>query len=114
MPKTKKVKSTITENGETREVEIEVPDVEVSWGKPEDRRLVGSRMPRVDGYAKVTGKAKYTYDINLPGMLHGDIVRSPHAKARIKAIDLEPARAMPGVRAVLALKEPGTMVRFAG
>lgn len=114
MPKTKKVKSTITENGETREVEIEVPDVEVSWGKPENRRLIGSHMTRTDGRDKVTGRAKYTYDINLPGLLHGDIVRSPHAKARIVAIDLEPAKAMPGVRAVLALKEPGTMVRYAG
>lgn len=114
MPKTKKVKSTITENGETREVEIEVPDVEVSWGKPETRRLIGSHMQRVDGVEKVTGRAKYTYDINLPGMLHGKIVRSPHAKARITTIDLGPAQAMPGVKAAITLKEPGAAVRFAG
>ena len=114
MPKTKKVKSTITENGETREVEIEVPDVEVSWGKREDRKNVGSRMTRVDGADKVTGRAKYTYDIDLPGMLWGRILRSPHAKARITAIDLEPAKRMPGVKAAMTLKEAGATVRFAG
>src|SRR3990170_4994566 len=110
MPKTKKVKSTVTENGETKEVEIEVPDVEVSWGKREDRKTVGTRYTRLDGYEKVTGKAKYTYDINLPGMLHGKILRSPYAKGRITAIDLEPAKAVPGVRAVMLLKQPAKSV----
>jgi xanthine dehydrogenase YagR molybdenum-binding subunit len=112
--KTKKVKSTITENGETKEVEIEVPDVEVSWGKPEERKILGTRYTRVDAVEKVTGRAKYTYDINLPGMLRGKICRSPHAKARIVSIDLEPAKRIPGVRAAVTIKEPGQYVRFAG
>lgn len=112
--KTKKVKTTITVGGQEQEIEVEVPDVEVSWGKPEDRKILGTSYPRADGYAKVTGRAKYTYDINLPGMLHGKILRSPHAKARITAIDLGPAKAMPGVRAAMTLKEPGALVRFAG
>src|SRR4028119_1295476 len=68
-PKTKKVKTTVTVNGQEKEVEIEVPDVEVSWGKKEDRREVGKRVSRLDGWDKVTGRAKYTYDVNLPGML---------------------------------------------
>ncbi len=114
MPKTKKVKTTVTVNGEEKEVEIEVPDVDVSWGKPEERKILGTHYTRVDGYDKVTGRAKYTYDINLPGMLHGKILRSPHAKARITAIDLGPAKALPGVKAAMTIKEPGAMVRFAG
>ncbi len=56
--KTKKVKTTVTVNGQEKEVEIEVPDVEASWGKKEDRKAVGSSMTRVDGFAKVTGRAK--------------------------------------------------------
>ena len=113
-PKTKKVKSTITVNGEEKEVEIEVLDVEASWGKPEDRKYVGSRMTRLDGYDKVTGRAKYTYDINLPGMLNGAILRSPHAKARITAINIDAAKALPGVKSVLKLKDAGAIVRYAG
>jgi xanthine dehydrogenase YagR molybdenum-binding subunit len=113
-PKTKKVKSVITVAGQEKEVEVEVPDVEASWGTPKDRKAVGSRMPRRDGWDKVTGRAKYTYDVNLPGLLHGAILRSPHAKARIKSIDLTPAERYPGVKAVLAIKKVGDVVRYAG
>lgn len=112
--KTKKIKTTVTVNGQEKEVEIEVPDVEASWGKKEDRHAVGSRMTRVDGLAKVTGRAKYTYDVNLPGMLWGKILRSPYAKARITSIDLEPAKRLPGVRGAMTLKEPGALLRYAG
>lgn len=113
-PKTKKVKTTITVNGQEKEVEIEVPDVDVSWGKRSDRKTVGSRMTRLDGYDKVTGRAKYTYDIQLPGMLHGKILRSPHPMARIASIDLSPAERIPGVKAVIGLKSAGQLVRFHG
>jgi len=113
-PKTKKVKSTITVNGQEKEVEIEVLDIDASWGKPEDRKYVGTRLPRIDGYDKVTGRARYTFDINLPGMLSGAILRSPHAKARITAIDVEPAKRVPGVRSVLKLKDAGQLVLYAG
>lgn len=114
MLKTKKIKSTVTVNGEEKEVEIEVPDVEASWGKKSDRKILGTSYTRLDGWDKVSGRARYTFDVNLPGMLVGQILRSPHAKARIVSIDLEPARRMPGVSAVLAIKEPGALVRFAG
>jgi xanthine dehydrogenase YagR molybdenum-binding subunit len=113
-PKTKKVKTTMTVNGMEREVEIEVPDIEASWGKKTERKNVGSRTTRRDGYDKVTGRAKYSYDINLPGMLHGRMLGSPVAKARITEIDLEPAKKIPGVRAVIALKQNGATVRYHG
>ena len=113
-PKTKKVKSTVTVNGQEKEVEIEVPDVQATWGTQADRHAVGSRMTRVDGWDKVSGRAKYTYDVALPGMLEGRIVRSPHAKARITRIDLSRAQAEPGVKAVMKIKNEGQLVRYAG
>ncbi|MGK7312042.1 MAG: molybdopterin cofactor-binding domain-containing protein [Candidatus Longimicrobiales bacterium M2_2A_002] len=63
--------------------------------------IIGERLSRVDGMAKSTGRAVYTDDIALPGMLHGRILRSPHAHARILSIDASEAEAMDGVRAVI-------------
>ena len=61
---------------------------------------IGTRTPLIDGIDKVTGRARYTADIAAPGALVGRILRSPHAHARIVAIDTSAARALPGVRAV--------------
>ncbi|MEJ2186503.1 MAG: molybdopterin-dependent oxidoreductase, partial [Gemmatimonadota bacterium] len=63
--------------------------------------VIGSRLGKVDGIAKSTGRALYTDDIALPGMLHGRILRSPHAHARILSIDASEAEAMDGVHAVI-------------
>ena len=63
--------------------------------------VVGTRPIRHDGVEKVTGVARYGADIQLTGMLHGKILRSPHAHARIKSIDTSKAAAFPGVYAVL-------------
>ena len=63
--------------------------------------VVGTRPIRHDGLEKVTGVARYGADIQLTGMLHGQILRSPHAHARIKSIDTSKAAALPGVSAVL-------------
>ena len=63
-------------------------------------RVVGTRPIRHDGLEKVTGAAKYGADIQLSGMLHGKILRSPHAHAVIKSIDTSKAEALPGVMAV--------------
>ena len=67
--------------------------------------VVGSRPIRHDALDKVTGRAKYGADINMPGMLHGKILRSPHAHARILSIDTSKAEALPGVKAVLTSKD---------
>ena len=64
-------------------------------------KVVGTRPVRHDGTDKVTGRAIYGADIQLPGLLHGKILRSPHAHARIKSIDTERASAHPGVLAVM-------------
>ena len=62
---------------------------------------VGKSVPRVDGVEKVTGHATYTVDVDLPGMLHGAVLGSPFAHARIVDIDVEEARRAPGVRVVV-------------
>ena len=63
--------------------------------------VIGQRMPRIDATDKVTGRAMYTSDLKLPGMLQGAFLRSPHAHARIKSIDISKAEKLAGVRAVL-------------
>jgi len=64
-------------------------------------RVIGKSVTRVDAMAKVTGKAKYTGDFVEKDMLVGKILRSPYAHARVKSINTEKARALPGVEAVL-------------
>jgi len=69
--------------------------------KPGALEAVGHPVRRVDGEGRVTGRARYTADIALPGMLHAAILRSPYARARIDRVDARAALALPGVRAVL-------------
>ena len=64
-------------------------------------KVLGTRPIRHDGLDKVTGQAKYGADINMAGMLHGKILRSPHAHAIIKSIDASDAMALPGVKALV-------------
>ena len=68
-------------------------------------KVVGKRPIRHDGYDKVTGKAKYGADVHLPGLLHGTILRSPHAHAKILSIDTSRAEAHPDVKAVATSKD---------
>ena len=63
--------------------------------------VVGTRPIRPDGLDKVTGRARYSADIHLPGMLHGKLLRSPHAHARIRSIDCSRALELSGVKAVV-------------
>ena len=68
---------------------------------PGEYKIIGTRPVRHDGVDKVTGRAKYGADIQLAGMLHGKILRSPHAHARILSIDTSKAVALPGVKAIV-------------
>ncbi len=63
--------------------------------------VIGKDVQRTDAIPKVTGAALYVADIQMPGMLHGAVLRSPHPNARIVSIDLTAARAMPGVKSVI-------------
>jgi CO/xanthine dehydrogenase Mo-binding subunit len=64
-------------------------------------KAVGLPVKRVDGVAKVTGRARYAGDFDVPGMIFGRCLRSPHPSARIVSIDARQAKALPGVHAVL-------------
>src|SRR5262249_8147658 len=68
-----------------------------------DLAVIGKPAPRIDGRLKVTGAAKYTADVRLPGMLFARAVRSPHPHARIRSIDTSEAERALGVRAVHVL-----------
>ena len=68
---------------------------------PATYRWIGTSPIRHDGIDKVTGRAQYGADYNLPGMLYGKVMRSSYAHARIKAIDTSAARALDGVKAVI-------------
>jgi len=80
--------------------------------KAPEYKYIGKSTSRLDGRKIVTGRAKYTHDIKLRGMLIGKILRSPRAAAEIVSIDLAPALAVPGVKAALKLAEG--KVRYAG
>ena len=64
-------------------------------------KIVGTRPLRPDGMDKVTGRAKFGADMHVPNMLIGKVLRSPHAHARIKSIDVSKAQALTGVKAVI-------------
>jgi CO/xanthine dehydrogenase Mo-binding subunit len=79
-------------------------------------RGIGVSVPRFDAPEKVTGRTQYVADVQVPGMLHARLLRSPHAHARITRIDVSRARALPGVRAVLTAADvpelkPGAKTR---
>lgn len=71
------------------------------WGPEADLRVIGQSVARVDARAKVTGRAVYTVDRSLPGMLHIKVLRSPFAHARLRRLDTSRVIALPGIHAVL-------------
>jgi xanthine dehydrogenase YagR molybdenum-binding subunit len=89
-----------------------------TWPPAADRVLLGKSIKRLDGPDKATGRAKYTYDVIRPGMLYGEILGSPHARARVKAIDLSAAQNLPGVKAAINVKDPAdpakSMINYQG
>ncbi len=100
--KKKKVMVPRVVDGKETMVEIEVEDTSEGpkWGPNNKHTLLNTRMPRVDAPLKVSGAAVYTYDVRLPGMLYGRILRSPHAHARVIKVDTSAAERLPGVRAL--------------
>ncbi len=67
----------------------------------QQHRVIGKSLPKVDGVDKVTGRSRFGADPRMRGTLHGKILRSPYAHARIKSIDTSRALALPGVKAVV-------------
>jgi xanthine dehydrogenase YagR molybdenum-binding subunit len=105
-----------------KEVQREVPEEEPpAWPVNAALSVVGKSVRRVDAHAKVTGSAKYTADIRLPGMHYGKMLCSPHPHAKVRSVDASAAKRHPGVVAVHVFKTSGSAggdvypeVRFAG
>ena len=74
-------------------------------GQAKHYKVIGTRPIRHDGADKVTGRAIYGNDVQMAGLLHGKILRSPHAHAKIKRIDTSAAEKLPGVHAVTTAKD---------
>jgi xanthine dehydrogenase YagR molybdenum-binding subunit len=96
MPTIKRTKVEFEGRIEEREAIVEEERVE-RWTADAELHVVGQRTARVDGVARVTGRATYTQDVQLPGMLIGRFLRSPYPHARVKAIDSRRAESLPGV-----------------
>jgi xanthine dehydrogenase YagR molybdenum-binding subunit len=104
-PGKKWIKVVNVQNGLDTEVWEEVDDVAGPvWGPRESMRLVNRDLPRVDAPDKVTGRAVYTHDVRLPGMAFGQVLRCPHPWAKIKKVDLEAAKKLPGVYGAVVLE----------
>jgi xanthine dehydrogenase YagR molybdenum-binding subunit len=81
---------------------------------PEKTRLIGKRNRRVDGPEKATGRAKYSFDINRDGMLHGRLLRCPYAHAKVVKIDTSAAEKTPGFKALHLIAREGQELFYAG
>jgi xanthine dehydrogenase YagR molybdenum-binding subunit len=86
---------------------------EYKWPEEGKRTHIGKRISRLDGPDKVSGRAKYSYDINRRNMLFGKILRSPYAHAKITAIDTSAAEKMAGVT-VHIINNTGFEIQWAG
>jgi xanthine dehydrogenase YagR molybdenum-binding subunit len=89
---------------ETKVVELPSRNPE-PWGEDAELRVVGQRVPRMDALEKVTGEARYTADMQLPGMLHAALLRVPVPRGRVTALDLSPALALDGVRGAITIDD---------
>src|SRR5579883_366776 len=87
---------------------------EEKWPAADQRSLIGKRISRLDGPWKASGRAKYSYDVNRPGMLFGKMVISPHAHAKVVSIDTSAAEKVPGFRAAQVIVDEGREVLWAG
>jgi xanthine dehydrogenase YagR molybdenum-binding subunit len=83
-------------------------------GWPKDRKQLGKEHVRYDGPAKVSGRATYASDRQPDGWFYGMVLRSPWPAARIRAIDLQPALRIPGIRAAVLADHPPFTVRYCG
>jgi xanthine dehydrogenase YagR molybdenum-binding subunit len=88
--------------------------MDYKWPAADKRELIGKEISRIDGPWKSSGRARYTYDVNLPGMLYGRMALSPYAHAKIAKIDTSEAEKMPGVKGVQIILDEGKEVLWAG
>ena len=87
---------------------------DINWPEKQRLRLIGKSHDRSDGPVKVSGAAKYTSDVQRPGMLYARIFFSSIAKGKLKSVDTREAEAMPGVEAVHLMAQPGSDINWVG
>ena len=94
----------IEHQGEGQEQQVNLIEKErgTGWPAQDAFAVVGKPYPRLEGREKVTGAARYTYDVRLPRQLYARVLRSPHPHARIVSIDTSAAERLPGVHAVIS------------
>ncbi len=99
--------------GNEKNENFETPDnVAPPWDATTKFSVMGKPHPRLEAEDKVTGRAKYSYDIRFPDLIYAKMLRSPHASARVKSIDISKAKALPGV--LYSEARQGLTVRYAG
>jgi len=113
MPKVIKVKSEF-EGHLYEEAIVAEGEGLFAWEAGRELKFVGQGKARIDGRERVTGQARFTSDIHLPGMLYGKVLRSPLPHGRIKAIETQKAEGLPGVRAVLTYQNIPPLPFFGG
>ncbi|HKP54284.1 MAG TPA: xanthine dehydrogenase family protein molybdopterin-binding subunit [Chloroflexia bacterium] len=97
------VKTKVEVEGTVHEETVVVErDEPAAWEAGREFDVVGKPVSRVDGRERVTGAARYTYDIHPAGLLYAAVLRSPHPRARVLSVDTSEAERLPGVRAVLS------------
>ncbi len=96
--------------GRFEEVWLVIEEDPLTQWPPGPQQIVGRDAVRKDAHERVRGEARYTADVQLPGMLHTAVLRSPYAHARVRSINLAPALALPGVRGALGPKEAKGLV----
>ncbi|MCK4559097.1 MAG: xanthine dehydrogenase family protein molybdopterin-binding subunit [Calditrichia bacterium] len=103
-------------NKDLEEITVPIPDADPKpWDGKDELKYIGKKVPRIDGTYKTTGRAKYTFDIKVPGMIYGKIIRSPYPAAMVTKIDSSQAEKLPGVRSIIRVKDELPFpVRFAG
>lgn len=91
-----------------------MPSCKYDWPAADDRHLIGRSITRIDGPAKSSGRAKYTLDVNLTGMLFSKMLTCPYPHAKITALDTSAAGKMPGVKGVLVIQDVGKEIQWEG
>lgn len=114
-PKRRFVTTVVEVEGRRETKVVEMPASEPApWGDDAQLSIVGARIPRVDAREKVTGRAKFTTDLQRPGMLHAAFVRAPIARGTVTAIDATHALQLPGVVDVLTMRDLPRPMRAGG
>ncbi len=110
-----KVKTKVGYEGNIREMEVDIPDNEPApWGADAKLTVVGTDVKRVDGAMKASGRAKFTYDVNLRDMLFAMMMHAPYGAATIKKLDTSDAEKMPGVKGIHRIKGEGRPIQHHG